>query len=216
MQNAKTGEAVFEAGSTIMEEDAASPFVFTILSGWAMRTRTLENGCRQVLNFMLPGDLIGLQAATIGQMLHSVEALTQVTACAIPMQNFWQLFREQEGLAQDVAAISELEKATMDELLVSSGQRSVSERICFILLYLFERAGLSGLVEDDELHLPFGQDVLADTIGISLVHTNKTLSKLRRSGLFSWTGRSFRMRNKAAMEQIVGQRPFIYAGRPFV
>ncbi len=56
------------------------------MSGWAMRTRTMESGGRQVLNFLLPGDLIGLQSAVLGSMQHSVEALTPVVVCALPMR----------------------------------------------------------------------------------------------------------------------------------
>jgi CRP/FNR family transcriptional regulator, anaerobic regulatory protein len=216
MEGFKLGEAVFEATETILEEGSNGPFLFTILSGWAMRTRTLENGRRQVLNFLLPGDLIGLQAAIMGRMQHSVEALTPLVACALPRQKFWELFRSQEGLAHDIAWLSELEKASLDDLLVTTGQRSVAERICLLLLLLIDRAKIAGLATGDTIDLPFGQDVLADTIGVSLVHTNKTLAKLKRIQLFSWSGRNLRILDRSRMEQIVGSIEPVFHPRPFI
>ena len=74
----KRGELVAETGATILNEGAHSAQLFTVLSGWAFRFKTLEDGRRQILNYVLPGDLIGLQGTVIGEMEHSVEALSPV------------------------------------------------------------------------------------------------------------------------------------------
>ena len=78
MQRFKVGELVVNAGTPILLEGANSPQLYTVLSGMGTRYKTLENGRRQVINFLFPGDFSGLQASLMGEMKHSVEASTQV------------------------------------------------------------------------------------------------------------------------------------------
>src|SRR5262245_19277024 len=77
----KKGELVAEAGSMILSEGSHSAHLFTILSGWAFRYKMLQDGRRQIVNYALPGDLLGLQGSVIGEMQHSVEALSPVVLC---------------------------------------------------------------------------------------------------------------------------------------
>ena len=95
----KSGELSFERGATNLVEGMHSAHLFTVLSGWAFRYKLLPDGRRQIMNYVLPGDLIGLQGSLMGEMDHSVEALTSVTLCLFERSRLQQLFeRHAAGL----------------------------------------------------------------------------------------------------------------------
>src|SRR6202020_3316924 len=106
-----------------------SPEIYTLYSGWAFRFKMLPDGRRQILNFLLPGDLIGLQAAMFDAALHGIEALTEVQLCVLPRRKVWALFGQMPNLAFDVAWLGSREESITDENLTSVGRRSASERL---------------------------------------------------------------------------------------
>src|SRR5690606_18472272 len=79
MQSFKTGEMTVEPGTTLLLEGSNSPQLLTVLNGMGVRYTAMQNGRRQVINFLFPGDFIGLQAGIFGEMKHSVEATTAMT-----------------------------------------------------------------------------------------------------------------------------------------
>jgi CRP-like cAMP-binding protein len=140
MMDFKSGELVVEPGTTILSEGSDGPHLYTVLSGWVFKYKTLEDGRRQVTNFGLPGDLIGLQASMFEAMTHSVEALTDVTLCILPRAKIWALYKNFEGLAFDVTWLAAHEEAMLTDYLATVGQRNSAERIAFVLLDLFRRS----------------------------------------------------------------------------
>ena len=216
IQSFKSGELVLEAGSTIFSEGTNSPHLYTVLSGWAFKYKTLEDGRRQVINFALPGDFIGLQASILDTITHSVEALTDVVLCVFPRDKLWSLYKKHAGLAYDVTWLAAREESILGDYLLSVGQRRAGERIAFVLLQLFQRARQLGLVRGNSLALPLTQEQLADTIGFSLVHTNKTLKNLRRSGAFKWNGSTLEGLDEEKLIDLVGHLSGVSGVRPFL
>src|SRR6185312_13898761 len=74
----KVDELRVGAGSSFLQQGASSEHLYTVLQGWAFRYKMLDDGRRQILNYALPADLVGLQGAVMREMEHSVEALTNV------------------------------------------------------------------------------------------------------------------------------------------
>lgn len=216
MRSFKTGELRLGAGTTILSEGTNSPYLYTVLEGWAFKHKTLQDGRRQVLNYAMPGDLLGLQASVFDVMTHTVEALTDVVLCVFPRDRLWSLFEHHTGLAFDVTWLASQEESILGEFLVSVGQRSASERVAFVLLSLYRRALQSGLVEAESTRLPLTQELLADTIGFSLVHTNKTLKRLRKSNSFTWSGTHLQMHDEEHLATLVGSGPRLASKRPFL
>lgn len=212
----KVGEARFRAGETILAENEPSPYLYTVLDGWAVKHKSLEDGRRQIINYALPGDLLGLQSAMLERMRHAVDALTDVTLCVFPKERLWSLFEKHPGLAFDITWIAAEEKSILADFLVSVGQRSAAERIAFLLLTLFRRAARVGLADESRAVLPLTQEHLADTIGFSLVHTNKSLTLLRRAGVFSWSGFEFTLHDEATLYEMAGHPPGQPVPRPFI
>lgn len=182
----KRGELSVERGFTVLAEGTSSPHLFTVLSGWAFRYKLMPDGRRQILNYVLPGDLIGLQASLIGEMEHSVEALSPLVLCVFERSQLREIYTGFPGLAYDVTWIAAREEQMLDENLLSIGRRSAIERAAYLLAFLAQRAAGLGLVTDGMVQLPITQQHVADTLGLSLVHTNRTLRKLVERKRILW------------------------------
>ena len=187
MQTFKTGELSVDAGTTILMEGSNSPQLYTVFSGMGTRYKTLENGRRQVINFLFPGDFIGLQAGLIGEMKHSVETSTPMTLCAFRREDLWGLFKSHPQRAYDLTWIGAVEEHFLGETIASIGQRDAIQRVSWALVRIHERLRAVGLYRAGQVPLPFRQQDMADALGLSLVHTNKTLKVLRARGLAHWT-----------------------------
>src|SRR6202161_2170782 len=112
------------AGAEIVRAGQDSPELYTLYSGWAFRFKTLPDGRRQILNFLLPGDLLGLQAAMFDAARHGIEALTDVELCLLTRRDVCALFGEMQELAFDVAWLGTRKESYVDENLTSVGRRS--------------------------------------------------------------------------------------------
>lgn len=207
----KMGELHGKAGAAIYLEGAASPHLFTLLSGWAFRYKTLSDGRRQILNYILPGDFLGLQTTLADSLDHGIEALTDVRLCVFSRDRLPDLFRNQPSLALDVTWLAARDERILDDHLLAVGRRRARERVAFLLWHLLTRGRESGLVDESgEMMLPATQQHLADTLGLSLVTFNKTLQRLRTTGFFVFSNRRLKIVDEAKMIEIAaadGVRP---------
>jgi CRP-like cAMP-binding protein len=202
INNIKREHVALPAGAEIIRSGEAAPEIYTLYSGWAFRFKTLPDGRRQILNFLLPGDLLGLQAAMFDAAQHGIEALTDVELCLLPRRKIWALFGEMPGLAFDVAWLGAREEGHVDENLTSAGRRTATERVAALIVMLYKRAKVLNLVTDDTFAFPLTQQHIADALGLSLVHTNKTLARLRRMGMFNRTNGSMTLTNPHVLARI--------------
>lgn len=186
----KIGEMNAGVGATIMMESSHSAHLYSVLSGAAFRYKMLEDGRRQILNFIFPGDLIGLQGSVMGEMEHSVEVLSPILLCVFERTRLPEVYQKFPSLAFDLTWLAAREERILDENLLNIGRRSAYERAAYLLAYLFVRAKSTGLVEGRRLMVPITQLHLADTLGLSVVHTNRTLKRLAERKLIRWHDRT--------------------------
>ena len=198
----KAGELNVDAGATILQEDASSAHLYTVLLGWAFRYKMLPDGRRQIVNFALPGDFIGLQASVFDKMSHSVEALTDVLLCVFPRDKLWELYEHHPSLSFDVTWLASREENILDQNLLSVGRRNALEKTAYLLLHLHARALEVGLATRNRFSPPITQQHVADTLGMSLVHTNKTLKRLSDKKLIRWKNRQLDILNVAALQEL--------------
>ncbi len=202
MERFKVGELIVEPGTTILMEGSNSPQLYTVLRGQGVRYKTLENGRRQVINFLFPGDLTGLQAGLMGEMKHSVEARTRMMLCVFDRMQLWNLFKAQPSRAYDLTWIAAVEEHFLGETIASIGQRDAGQRVAWALLRIWQRLRAVGLGTGDIVPLPFRQQDLADALGLSLVHTNKTLARLRARQLVSWADGDLHIMDAATLADL--------------
>jgi CRP-like cAMP-binding protein len=198
----KREHVALKPGAQIIRAGDESPEIYTLYWGWAFRFKTLPDGRRQILNFLLPGDLVGLQAAMFSAAQYGVEALTEVELCLLPRRKVWALFGEMPGLAFDVAWLGSREEGYVDDNLTSAGRRTAAERTAALIVSLYKRAKAVGLVKNAMFDFPLTQQHIADALGMSLVHTNKTLARLRRLGMYSRANGSLTLTNPRVLQRI--------------
>lgn len=183
----KRGELERDAGQTLIAEGESEGPLLTLLSGWAFRFKTLPDGRRQILNFLMPGDFIGLQQKMTDAASHGVESLTRVRLCSFQRNTVWTLHRELPSLGYDITWLAAHEEALVDNNLLSVGRHNAMERIATVLLVLHARACVHEACGPGQgVMFPVTQQHLADALGLSLVHTNKTMRRLVRAGLIAW------------------------------
>jgi CRP-like cAMP-binding protein len=198
----KRDHLLVDAGGEIIRAGDKAPELYTLYSGWAFRFKTLPDGRRQILNFLLPGDLLGLQAAMFDAALHGIEALTEVQLCVLPRRDIWALFGDMPALAFDVTWLGSREESIVDENLTNAGRRSASERVAALIIALYKRSKALGLVAAETFAFPLTQQHIADALGLSLVHTNKTLARLRRLGMFKRANGMLTLTNPRVLESM--------------
>lgn len=183
MEGRKLGQLHIEPGQPILAHGVKDDRLYTVLEGWAMRHKSLPDGRRQILNILLPGDLLGLQGELMGTAQYDVEALTRVHLCVFRRDTFLALSQADPSLALDVAWLSALSERFSDDILLSVGRRTAMERVAMLLVHLHRRAASAGLSENGTIAFPLTQTHIADALGLSTVHINRVLQGLRRQGL---------------------------------
>src|SRR4051812_2192373 len=143
-----------------------------LLSGWACRTRNFWDGRRQILSFLLPGDLIGMCRHSQPLAATTVTALTPVSLCRAPAPREGAAGT---GLAEAYAASGALEEYYLFRQIARLGRLSAYERLIDWTLEMHERLALAGLAGPDRFPMPLTQEAIADTLGLTSVHVNRTL-----------------------------------------
>jgi len=211
----KKGELAVDKGATVLVEGSHSAHLYTVLSGWAFRYKLLSDGRRQILNYSMPGDLIGLQGSLLGEMQHSIEALSPMLLCVFERENLHELYRNHPGLAYDITWLASREERMLDENLLSIGRRTALERTAYLIAFIASRAAIVGL-NGKAVQIPITQQHVADTLGLSLVHTNKTIRKLIDRKLIVWRDGGCEVVDREALKDLArweglseGRRPLI-------
>lgn len=203
VQSLKKRSLRLGAGETLIHEGQTDAPLYTLLSGWAFRFKTLSDGRRQILNFLLAGDFIGVQQKMGDAAAHGVVTLTDSVFCVFQRDSLWELHRQSPAMGFNITWLTAHEESLVDDTLLSVGRRSAEERIAMLLILLFKRA--AALQSDGGaggVPFPLTQQHVADGLGLSLVHTNKTLRKLERRGLHSLVDGRLHMRDVKALARL--------------
>jgi CRP-like cAMP-binding protein len=177
------------AGADIITAGHVYHSIFILNQGMAIRYKVLHDGRRQILNLVLPGDFIGLPGCMFDYSLYSIATLTEAVSCSIPFSTLFDLFRHYPRLGAAMFWIAGQEAALYAEHLVGLGRQSAYERVAHLLLEFLFRLQIAGIAEDDRSYaLPMTQELMADTLGLSVPHINRTLRRLREDGLISIEG----------------------------
>lgn len=173
----------FRAQDEIMAEGRSASTVYAIEEGWAYRYKLLSDGRRQIVNLVLPGDLVGLRSSLFRTAELATVALTAVTAARIPGADIEEVYRSQPHLIATLAWTACEEESMLSDRVVSLGRRNALERVAHFLLELHGRLRAVGHAGDDWFPQMLTQELLGDLLGLSVVHVNRTLRKLREDKL---------------------------------
>ncbi len=164
----------------IREGDEPGP-LFIMIEGWACRYKLLPEGSRQITALMMPGDCCDLYASLLGEMDHSIATITSARVASVPRAAFEAEILVRPALLRALWHMQLVDEGTLRAWIVSMGRRDSVERVAHLMCELYVRARSIGLVSDQRFELPLTQTVLGDALGLTPVHINRVLRRLRLS-----------------------------------
>ena len=188
--------------------------IYLVRNGWAVRSRLLENGARQIVNVAMPGDLLCLNAMLFERSDFDIVAKTEVTAYLIEKHVLRGVLGRDPHLAAAIFWVTAHEESILAERIVSLGRRSVRVRTAHVLCEFISRLAILDEKLADEFLIPLTQEDFADILGTSLVHTNKTLRSLDRDGIIQFRQRTLRIIDRRELERTAGfERGYLHFTR---
>jgi len=176
----------FEAGHQMMHEGQVKASAFILSRGWACAFKMLPDGERQIVDFQIPGDFLGLRSVLFRTADHSIEAVTRIEASEVLASDLLDAFAAAPRLAVAILWAASRDEAMVVEHLVNLGRRSAEERMAHFLLEIGARLTLVGIGDRTGYDCPLTQSHLADALGLSAVHVNRVLRHLREEGLVTF------------------------------
>lgn len=167
----------------IVTEGRSYGSLFIVIEGNAIRYRILHDGRRQIVNIVLPGDIVGALGYFMESSLYSTKALTEVSIATVPFTRINALNETHPRLVTKLFWWFSCESTIYAEHLVDLGRRSALERVAHFLLELLTRLQSVGLADDQSFKIPLTQELLADALGLSIPHVNRVLRRLREDNL---------------------------------
>jgi CRP/FNR family transcriptional regulator, anaerobic regulatory protein len=205
-------EHVVPARRIISREHDLHDAVPIICAGWAASLVTLSDGSRQILAFLLPGNLISTALLFEPRSHCLVEAITEVRYRTFKRSELKEALLKHPDLFEKLSKAWVEEKARADQLIVDLGRRTADERIARLILNLAERLVRLGMTVPAagtptiEMEFPLRQHQIADATGLTPVHVSKVLSEFRRSGLIKISDRSLTILDPAAFRRVADMR----------
>ena len=195
------------AGRDIVSEGMAPRQVFVILDGMAVRYRWLPDGGRQILTFLIPGDLCDMHVFLAKAMDHSIGTITPVRLASISRDQMMDVFTVRPRISAALWWSSMQEEAMLRERIVSLGRRDARGRIAYFLCELLWRHRAVGLNTADTFPLPLTQTELGDTLGLTPVHINRILKEYREAGLIAMGHRRIDLLDIAGLQRLADFTP---------
>ncbi|KEO51979.1 Crp/Fnr family transcriptional regulator [Thioclava pacifica] len=194
-----TGRRVVAPGTSCLPDQSQA--LARIETGIAIRYSLLEDGRRQIEGLLYPGELCGLSESLIGGAGSYYEAVTAVEISFLDHADTRLRNSPGEHPGHHLLWLLAREVSLMSQWLASAGQRNAAEGIAWFVHHVWQRAEEAGMILRNSAPFPFSQQVVADVLGLSLVHTNKTLRRLSEDGLFRISGGRVHVRSLAQLRQ---------------
>jgi CRP-like cAMP-binding protein len=186
-------------GTSLAEEGQVRQHVSLVRSGYAMRYRQTRNGGRQIISVDTAGDIIDTSYLFFDQCDQTVEALTNLEVADIPVADLRRVLDARPNLMKALVVDTLVHASITQQWLANTGGRSARSRTAHLLCEFAVRVGRrrgGGAVIEYEL--PLTQTELAETLGLTLVHMNRTLKQLAADGLIE------RKRERVRILDIIG------------
>lgn len=187
----------------IREGDRPGP-VFVVLEGWACRYKILPSGTRQVLAYLMPGDSCDLHVGLLAEMDHNIQTITPARVATVERAEMDAIIDHHPRVAKALYIAQLIDEGTMRAWITSMGRRTSIERVAHLMCELYLRARNIGLTAETQLELPLSQLLLADSLGMTPVHLNRVLKKLRMSGAMTLKRGSLLIVDPVMLTEIAG------------
>jgi CRP-like cAMP-binding protein len=194
-------------GVDIVEDGSSPAFTTLLLDGFACRYKLLRTGRRQILAFQIPGDLVDISGYVLPRMDHAIGALTRCTVAPIAHAELDRVTERFPNLTHLLWRDSLVDASIVRTWLTGVGRRTAASRTAHLLCELHHRLKVVGQVNESKFQLPVTQGDIADALGLSAVHVNRTLKKLRAQRLISVNGQLVTISNGEGLRAVAGFDP---------
>jgi CRP/FNR family transcriptional regulator, anaerobic regulatory protein len=176
-----------------------------ICDGWAAAVEYLPSGRRQILSFLLPGDLVSTNVLFENRVYHDVETITAVCYRTFDRAGLWEALVTRPELLESFIRNCVEEKHRLDELILDLGRRKADQRVVRLILELMERLTKYRAVSDQTFDFPLRQTHIADALGVTAPYVNQVLKALRKKHLIKFGKRSLTIPDPAKLRGMVDQ-----------
>lgn len=197
----------FPKNTVIWHQGQQSEHFYTVRSGWACSYRNMEDGSRQVLDIYVPGDIIGLREFAFRRRVSNLLVLTDANLCPFPKHHLTRVFSSSNLLCNLFFLIAARDQAILVERLINLGRRTAREKVAHFLLEMGHRLDKACADIFDCNHLPLTQVMLADALGLSSVHINRTLAELKQKKLVSLGPDGISLLDREGLTEVAGFDP---------
>lgn len=191
----------------IMVDGEPCPYLFLVQNGWLARYKSLRDGRRQIVNFILPGDVCDFGSLVFKKSAQTVTTITPVSLTEIEPAEAFDLFARLPRMAIALTWSAAQEASIFSEHLVNIGRRSALERLAHIILELQRRLSAVGLATEAGFEFPLTQAMLADALGLTSVHVSRTMRRLREAGAVRLAGQTLSILDIHRLRAIAGFTP---------
>jgi len=194
---------IYKPHSVICRQGDTDDTVFILKSGWAILYRELLDGERQVIDTPLWGDIVGFHFVD-GPRFASLASITELAVYEISRKALVDTALSEGRFGNKLACALTRLNAILAEHLVNVGRRNAISRTAHFLLELEERLSKVGLSDHGRYECPLAQHELADILGMTTVHVNRTLSELRKADLVSFKAGHVEVINRKKLVETAG------------
>lgn len=191
-----------EPNDYILREGEKAKICPVILSGFAFRQKTSADGGRQIVALKIPGDPLDFQSLYLQAADHNLQALTKVEVAVFSLKDLEALIAPRPALARAVFVDILIEASIGREWLLNIGRRNALARLAHLLCELHYRVGQIAGEELLGFELPLTQEQLADLLGLTPVHINRTIKTLEREGAVRRISRRLTIADVATLRHI--------------
>lgn len=195
---------VVEARADVVEEGEATGLCTILLDGLACRYKALDDGRRQIMSLHAPGDLLDFHGLLLGRLDHAVATLSRCRVAPISADALLDAIDRRPNLRLAFWRASLLDSALLRAWLVALGQRPAHERVAHLFCEIDARLTAAGVGKGGAIDFPITQEELADALGLSVVHVNRVLQRLRREGLITLRARKLAIHDREALRRLGG------------
>lgn len=184
-QARRTGQYHLPARRHLYEEGDPPDMAYTLYDGWMMLYRSHSDGSRQGLRVALPGDFLGYMPAGEHGIHHAALAITNVMVCGFRQDGLHEMMSKHSELAAHITRIQARYMASCQSALLGLGRKSAEQRIAYLIAELYFRQRNRQLLPENTCTMPFPltQEMLGDMTGLTPVHTNRVMRRLRAEGV---------------------------------
>jgi CRP-like cAMP-binding protein len=171
-------------------QPTSQPNCIVLLSGFAFRSKVAGSGARQILSIHLRGDLVDLHNSFLNEADHSVQALTAAAVAYLPHQAILDVAASYPAVAEALWRDTLVDASVFREWILNVGRRDARQRVAHLLCELALRQEAAGLCKGPDYEWPLTQEQIGDATGLTSVHVNRTVGRMRTEGLIRINGRS--------------------------